>query len=162
METYFHLSQALLAPGSVIENGNFGRMLDRYTPGGEFDISLLYREEVFEFIRLTKYADKPSRLLSIFLLKNLEEAFQYMMFNAKNHNLYEVEIIDTSKPVHEGAWCPPFPFGGSLRKYTYDYASLYWSGSILSVTTQETTVFPREIIVESPVRVLRRIPSPLP
>lgn len=157
METYFHLSVTLLSPGSIIENGNFGRMLDAYLPNGKFDISLLYREEVIEFVRRTEYADKPSRFKSIFLLKNIEEAQQYMMFNAQFHNMYEVEIVDPSKPLHEGPWCPEFPFGGALRKYAYDYASVYWKGEIHSVTIQGVQVFPREIIVESPVRVLKRV-----
>ena len=157
MGTYFHLSVALLSPGSIIENGNSGRMLESYLPNGKFDISLLYREEVLEFVRRTEYVDKPSRFKSIFLLKNMEEAKQYMMSNAQFHNMYEVEIVDSSKPLHEGIWCPDFPVGGALRKYAYDYASVYWKGEIRPLTIQGVPVFPREIIVESPVRVLRRV-----
>lgn len=71
METFFHLSEALLSPGSIIENGNFGRMLNRYLPNGRYDLTILYREEVFELVRSRDYADKPSRFKSIFLLKNM-------------------------------------------------------------------------------------------
>ena len=157
METFFHLSLALLSPGSIIENGNFGRMLNRYLPNGRFDLALLYREEVFELVRRRDYSDKPSRFKSIFLLKNMKEALQYMEYNAPDHNMYEVEIVDTSKPLHEGPWTPVFPFGGALRKYASDFASVYWQGKILPVKLERGLVFPREVIVESPVKVLRRV-----
>lgn len=80
-----------------------------------------------------------------------------MKYNAPDHNLYEVEIIDDSKPLHEGPWNPVFPLGGALRKYAYEFASEYWHGKILPVKLERGFVFPREVIVESPVKVLKRV-----
>ncbi|WP_150116072.1 DUF2441 domain-containing protein [Desulfovibrio fairfieldensis] len=157
--TYYHVTHPLIGAGSVIENGNFGRLLEKYMPGFG-DISTLYREEILELIRKEQYPEKPSRFNSIFLLDTLENAVIYRNFNAKNQNIYKVKVIDPEKPTHKGFWCPPFPIG-NYRQYCFEYAKIYWKGEIKRINIMNdninTPVIPVEVIVESAVRVVARI-----
>jgi hypothetical protein len=157
---YYHVTQPLLAAGSIIENGNFGRILDKYAPGFG-DVVTLYREEVLEAIRKEQFPDKPSRFHSIFLLDTLENAVCYRDHNAQHQNIYTVEIVDTDKAIHKGFWCPPFPIG-NYRHYCFEYAKRYWNGEIERISIRKnngkcTSVMPVELIIESPVKVLERI-----
>lgn len=159
---YYHVTPPLLSAGSVIENGNFGSILEKYSQGFG-DMALLYREEVFEFMRKEQYPDKPSRFKSIFLLDGIENAVAYRDFNAKNQNIYKVKIIDSSKQIHKGCWCPPFP-AGYYRQYCFDFAKMYWESKIEMINIRlndsdimPVSVLPVELIVESPVEVLERV-----
>lgn len=158
-ESYYHITQPLLATGSVIENGNFGRLLEKYNR--EFgNLEILYREEVLEFIRKEKYPAKPSRFKSIFLLDSIENAFKYKEVNAPNQNIYKVKILDSTKPTHKGFWCPNFP-PSNYRQYNFEYADKYWKSEIepinISCKDNIISVIPTEIIIESSVRILERI-----
>lgn len=157
---YYHVTSPLLSTGSIIENGNFGRLLEKYNK--EFgDISTLYREEVMESVRKDQYSHKPSRFNSVFLLDSLKNATHYRDFNARNQNIYKVKIVESQKEIHRGFWCPPFPMG-NYRQYCFEYATRYWAGSVENViinTNANTRILvsPVELIVESPIEILERL-----
>jgi hypothetical protein len=75
----FHLAPLRLAAGSVIEPGNWGRILKRYqnphaqqqTMGNGW---LMARELVYEIARLNFAPEAPSRFQSCFAVESLEAA----------------------------------------------------------------------------------------
>lgn len=58
--TLYHVSPILLGVGSIIEKGNWGRIIKKYTDKNAN--SVLFREIILEMIRSEHYPDKPSRL----------------------------------------------------------------------------------------------------
>jgi hypothetical protein len=159
MEYYYHVTHPLLHIGSIIDNGNFGRLLEKYDEHFG-DPKILYREEVLELVRKEKYPNKPSRLYSIFLCSSHSVALDYCNIYMQNSNIYKVEIIDCTKQTHSGFWCPPFP-KGYLRSYAYSFAENYWKGIIDKICIEsymgKKYITPEEIIVESPVRIIERL-----
>lgn len=92
----FHVAPIPLGVGSVIEPGNFGRLMT-LNDAGSF---AAHREAVFECIRAKNFIDKPSRLESIFCCLDEESIREYRTRFAPLGICYEVELIDLGKPVH--------------------------------------------------------------
>ena len=65
--SYFHLSGAMLEPGSLILPGNWGRVIR--SAGWRHDYSL--RELALEDARVSRYPDRPSRLDAAFIFLTL-------------------------------------------------------------------------------------------
>jgi hypothetical protein len=133
----YHLTAIKLEIGSVVQPGNWGRILRRYqrlaangTTVG--DPWILARELVFEMVRREKFENKPSRWDSAFCCTSLEEAREYQQKNdlAKLNIIYEVSPMDDQAPHHRGPlgaldWLPA---GGIFVENYEALAAIYWSG----------------------------------
>ncbi len=134
---YFHLTSIKLDIGSIINPGNWGRLIRRYqrlaannaTVG---DGWLLSRELIFEAVRLKDFADRPSRWHSAFCCLSLPDAIAYQARTdlAKFNVIYRVQLVDVEAPSHQG----PFdaldfpPPGGLFVESTENLAAFYWKG----------------------------------
>jgi hypothetical protein len=89
----FHLAPLRLGAGSIIQPGNFGRIIKRYALNNNFDGWRIARELIFE---QSRPKDKPSRLCSCFGLPTRVDCDAYRKFNDANflQVVHEVEIVD--------------------------------------------------------------------
>lgn len=148
--SYFHFAPILLAPGSVIEPGNFGRLIRLH---GEAH-NLYRREMAYEAVRCQHFDFRPSRLDCLFCFPTLEEA-QLCRANIKGYAdsiLYEVESAETEPHIAD--------MNNALQNFmlpTFDLnlIAYYWRGWQRS--PDPLAVVLREVLLRSPVTVLRRI-----
>ena len=152
MATYFHSAPLLLDVGSVIQPGNWGRILNAYRRPNNGSPWLIAREMAFETIRASKYQNLPSRLSCAFVFESLDDANQYQGQFTPWNALYEVEMTDVNAPRHRGAFnlieLPPE--GVEFLPVTVQRAEQYWSGSQIQVP---------EIITKSSLRILQMVSS---
>ena len=151
--TYLHFAPLRLAPGSVIQPGNWGRVLHRYenatvTQQLFGNAWILARELKFENVRLQNFAEKPSRFATAFccLDENGARAYQAKVDFARIQVLHRVEFVDPTRSAHAGAidmldYPPP---NTSFLDQTNARAIGYWSGNVVGAM---------EIITLSPLRV---------
>lgn len=154
---YFHFAPLRLAPGSIIQPGNWGRILRRYenaTATGQLfgNAWILARELQFELTRLKQFTAKPSRFDAAFCCVTEPEAREYQAKAdiPRITVLHRVEFVDPALPSHIGAvamldW--PLP-NTSFLENTGARAAAYWGGEIAGA---------REIITLSALRVLENI-----
>ncbi|MCF1449970.1 DUF2441 domain-containing protein [Agrobacterium vitis] len=144
----YHLAMFPLREGSIIEPGNFGRMLHLYkyaTDNGW----MVARELAFEMARLRVAPEAPSRLKACYALGSLEEARRYQDTNARFNVMIEVELSEPDAPQH---WGYMQHFDGFVQQEFMPAVSIradaYWSG----VGTGD-----RELVTASGLRVLRMV-----
>ena len=89
----YHIASAILAPGSIINPGDWGRMLRLYQVG-QADITNLLRETILENIRSQEFPDKPSRLNSSFAPPGIEAAQFFHTYHHRFGVMYRVRLID--------------------------------------------------------------------
>lgn len=98
---YYACSYPLEA-GSVVEPGNWNRILRRHTRQ-EGNPWRLVRELIFEDIRKECFPDKPSRLQAAFVSETINDLETFIGNNGRNFDLkYEVELIDPDAKSHRG------------------------------------------------------------
>jgi hypothetical protein len=118
--SYFHLSGAMLAPGSIIMPGNWGRMIRAIG----WQHSLAMREMALENAWVMSYPNRPSRLDASFVLPTLDEArnFKQRIGGFANHLLYRVTLCDPTALSHvtDSRLCAPT---GNIRN---NWADVYW------------------------------------
>jgi hypothetical protein len=136
--SYFHFTMARLAPGSVIEPGNWGRLLRKYqnapaTNGAQFGaVWVLTRELVFELERTRNFPTRPSRFCATFCFTDRANAEVYRSLNDQPHAqvLHEVEHVTPAAPSHVGyvSKCN-WPGGGQpFLDVMTNQANDYWRG----------------------------------
>ena len=149
MASYFYCGSTQLAPGSVIEPGNWGRMLGRYTREAKSNAWVLVRELKYEEVRRAHFPAKPSRLASAFLCPTQEHLKDFMAQQNRVFDLmYEVELVDPAAPLHVGDWTLPRTTGHETMAVFEAKAHQYWQGA---------TVAKPEVVTTSAVRVLKRL-----
>ena len=149
----YHFSQLRLGSGSVIEPGNFGRLLKRYVPGnpGFGNGWLLARELVFEQLRPSA---KPTRFEACYACPTREDAEKYRQYNDRNFQqvLHEVELVDPTSPQHIGGLSfLDMSDGVAFLDPVRLYATNYWSGEVGDETKG------KELITSSSLRVVRTL-----
>ena len=120
----YHFSPILLGIGSIIDKGNWGRIIKKYTDKNAN--SVLFREIILEMIRSEYYPDKPSRLDCIFLLPDIQSAWRYRNLVANWNVIYEVEI-NTALKTHLGDYQKVLPVNQPLFQNTPEFAHNYWT-----------------------------------
>lgn len=119
---YFHLAGPQLAVGSVIEPGNWGRIIRR----ASWAHNLAIREMALEHARALRFPSRPSRLDAAFVLPTREEAerFQSKEQGFNMHVLYRVTLRKPDSDIFITDWrlCTPC---GAFRN---DWPDAYWSG----------------------------------
>jgi Protein of unknown function (DUF2441) len=152
---YFHFAPLRLASGSVIQPGNWGRLLKRQQVTQHNNVGMvpwhLTRELVFETIREHGFGKLPSRLGSAFVLPTRHDADIYRSHNDQNHFhiLHEVDLVDLTAPVHRG-WMSFLDYqGGPFLEATRVQALQYWSGNKGDPEKGE------EIVTVSPLKIVK-------
>ena len=150
-QTYFHCLPALLAPGSIIEPGNWGRIIRTYLPqdGGSFGVA--FRETVLERERLAVAPHKPSRLSAVFACPTEAELTAFMTSAGRLRDVpYEVAPICEDVPLHFGDHGLPLLEQG--RPYFDAFAErarVYWLAEAPATNI--------EVLIGGPVRIIKRL-----
>ena len=152
---YFHCLPAQLAPGSIIEPGNWGRIIHAYTlvqnnPPGISPVA--YRELILELVRKLVAPKKPSRLNCVFACPTEEDLRVFM--SARNNPFdvaYEVETFDNPAIHIAGHDIPLLRFQQNDPYFSKmeDLAEEYWIGA---PPTNRL-----EVVIGGPVKVIRRL-----
>ena len=145
--TYFHCAPNILASGSILEPGNWGRVLNAYeTQNGQVQMNAV-RESLFELTRQIHTPDQPSRLNCLFALPTLEVARQFRDAHQHTNLIYEVVPLDWNAPTHFGDYeLASRPYQGRYFDQMFHQAREYW-----------TRIGPPrnpEILFSCPVRVI--------
>jgi len=160
---FFHASGMLLAPGSVVLPGNFGRIIHKLGPAH----NLYQYETALELSRVVKYPQYLSRLGCVFLWASYGD---YLAFRAQDESyfrsmvMYKVEIVDLEAPclISRMDLCRP----NVLPNYDMEWANKYWDAAIertgkeiSSMDMQPGIIGIREILCNSSVRIIESIDS---
>jgi len=149
-KTFFHATYVPLAPGSVIEPGNWGRMLNTYVRN--HNDYVLLRETIFEQVRRQDFPHLPSRLNCVFLCRTEEELRIFMSKNHINDIPYEVTLQqDDATTFATGYDLPDIPVGPPLLPTLRERATAYWRGEGVESSKRV------EVLTATPVRVVRRL-----
>lgn len=144
----YHWSNPLLAVGSVIEPGNYGRIL---TAAG-YSHNHALRESVLEHVRSIEFPNSPSRFSSTFFFETQDQAIQYANDNQFAFvNLYEVELADMNAPIVDVDHRRISPLGA----VGFEWARAYWRGD--PWPGSENPHLFRERLTTSPLRIVRRV-----
>lgn len=140
----------MLAPGSIIEPGNFGRIIRCHGTAH----NLYRREMTYEAIRQQHFPSRPSRLDCLFCFPTAEEAelCRAHINGYADSILYEVGSDEDNPHLAD--------MNNGLQNYalpTFDVnvITYYWRGWQRSSDPQ--AVILREVLLQSAVTVLRRM-----
>jgi hypothetical protein len=147
-QKYFHCGPVPLAPGSIIEPGNWGRIIRLYLPSEQATFPIAYREAVLEAARLALAPEKPSRLHCVFGLPTLDSAIVYKNKYGRLNFIYEIEPTTDAPRIHMGDYElvglePNVPY---FDQYPLR-AAAYWSDGPKDAP---------EILLDCPIRILHR------
>jgi len=149
MKKYYWLASYILSPGSIIEPGNWGRIINKYPIYSEAAKTIGLREFIFEVERLKNFSDRPSRLESLFLFENEELAKKFQKTRSFDL-IYEVEIIDETKNYFEGEMMlTNFPQNNIEISQLVMMANQYWEGN--------TNFTEKEILTLSSIKIIKKI-----
>ncbi|WP_454914161.1 DUF2441 domain-containing protein [Variovorax gossypii] len=136
--------KAVLGQGSVIQPGNWGRVIALHTNA----TPVIYRETILESVRRASFPTKPSRLTSFFALESLPEAMRYRNQHAATNLIYEVAVECDPASVHRGSYDNTQDFRPPIMQNMQMFAEQYWS----AVATEAIEVF-----CEKPATIVRRV-----
>jgi hypothetical protein len=144
-EKYYWLCSYKLEVGSVINPGNWGRIIKMYAPQNNHAQALIAtREYIFESIRLKNYPDKPSRLESIFLCKTIEDAQELHQKNRQFDLIYEIELVNDGQ-IFETDMALVNNDPNDTILAIEGKANLYWNHS---------QIIKSEILTDSPIKIV--------
>jgi hypothetical protein len=149
---FFHSCPLLLESGSVVQPGNWGRILNCYRQPNVNNGWMLAREMTYEAIRSSEFPGRPSRLSSAFIFESLEHANQYKSQFSPWNPLYEVELINPDALSHKAGF-NLIQFPGDHTEFlpvVVSCARDYWRGREITVP---------EILTKSPLKVMAMISS---
>jgi hypothetical protein len=157
-QTYFYQSTTPLAAGSIIQPGNWGRIIEQYqTPipnAPTFgNMNVVARELVFEAVRKAAFPGKPSRLEAAFCSPTFGDAERYraMTDPYQFHIVYEVELCEPTRPTHIAPVAMiDFAPGTRFLSETRRRAKAYWAGDPEGL---------QEAVTLSPLRIVAAILS---
>ena len=128
-QTYFHIAPIKVAVGTIIQPGNFGRIIrSHYPTNNTNNLVAPYREAVFEYARLALAPSKPSRLDCLFACFTLADAQAYRAANSPTGLIYEIEPNVGVGDAHIADWqLISFPTTGQFSDI-FEMARQYWTG----------------------------------
>ncbi len=173
---YYYLCSYPLREGSVVEKGNWGRILRKYPNSQLFEELLInsrisgdaiitgdqrtrtviidqkvIRELIFERIRRIEFPKVPSRLDCLFVCKTLDGAKSFKSEPGRNLDLiYEVEPTDVNSRMLETDWSWINPIIDKTIHEVEEAARNYWRGEILDPRK-------RELLWNCGVRILHKV-----
>ena len=109
MTEYFHLAGTLISNGSIIDPGNYGRIIRMH--GWAHTQAL--REMAIETARLARFPEMPSRLDCCFAFLTAAEArfYQGTVAGFGYHILYRVSLAQKNAKVHIANYKGLIPIG---------------------------------------------------
>jgi hypothetical protein len=129
MPDYYFLCPYPLRVGSIVEPGNWGRILRRYTPGNA-NLWLIVKEQVYEQIRREQFPALPSRLTSAFVCETLNDLRDFQTRTNRQFDLpYRVELVDVAAPSHRCCISQVDSQQGDTIPILEQRAMLYWAGN---------------------------------
>jgi hypothetical protein len=146
-QRYFYCYSLPLEVGSVIRPGNWGRILNAYTPQTSPNAWNLVRELAFEIVRVRSFPQKPCRLEAIFVCMSETDLSEFRVRTGRNLDLgYEVELVDPHAASHIADWTLANVQNTDDLRALVDRATLYWQGA---------NIVHRELLTVSPIRITR-------
>jgi hypothetical protein len=120
----FHLNSTVLGEGSVIQPGNWGRIIRTY---GWIHNRAIF-ETAMEYVRLTAFSHLPSRLDCAFFFDSLSEAQGYRNSDQSRQMMviYEVEVIDKAATQHR----TDYRNAGASGALDLGWINDYWAGNM--------------------------------
>lgn len=117
---FYHLLGASLAVGSIIEPGNFGRIVRALA----WQHGHAFREMALEDARLARFPHRPSRLDCAFCFITDDEArrFRTSIQGFAQHILYRVSLVDPKAASH----VTDHRFCTGQGTFRANWADIYW------------------------------------
>ena len=145
----FHFCSVLLAPGSIILPGNWGRIV-RLVGNGHPEWK---REVILERIRQAEFSHLPSRWECVFFSETLAEAEYYGAARGKTPMiLYEVELVEPNAPKHVADWKGTSPYTDGD-----EWARRYWRGDVMPGRGPAPAPLCREVLAVTALRILHQV-----
>jgi hypothetical protein len=144
----FHVAPILMRPGSVVEPGNWGRIIGLHGQAH----NLHGREMLLEQIRAAEFPHLPSRLSSCFYCPDVANADWFRRNHSVNGIVYLVAPMQTDAPSHTGYMnCLP-----PLRELADEVAARHYWRADLQVMGPDQ--FPaREVVTASSLLILQNL-----
>lgn len=126
--TYFHCAPIELGVGSIVQPGNWGRILNLYeTDNGQININAA-NECLLEWGHKLLAPAKPSRLSAVFTLPSLQDAIAFRNKHQRLSIIHEVEPTDPNANRHEGDYeIAITPYRGRYFSQMLQFPTLYWT-----------------------------------
>lgn len=158
---FYHFCPARLAPGSVIEAGNFGHLVSLYG----YRHNYFGREASIERIRILNAPAAPSRLACVFaFLSQIDAAhFKFREQSSATSYLYEVEAAAADAPILAvrmdllNRWDEQQADGISAAYWASGYRPGVDPAPVIDPSVPIRADF-YEVLIGGPVKVLRRLP----
>lgn len=127
LKTYYHVSNDILFKGLRLE-ANYGKKIQdrRFYSYNCHNHNQYLREMIWENYRIVNFADRPSRLTSIFLFDDINLALQYLKRQKKKY-IYEVRIEKEAKMLKTDMTFIDLTVGKSINEII-ELAWRYFSG----------------------------------
>jgi hypothetical protein len=147
---FFHCAPIPLRAGSVIEPGNWGRILrSSYLTGQNDGTTKIIFELAYEAMRLAVKPQAPSRLDCLFGCPTYEGAQAYKSAHGPASIIYRVSMLDDGSPTHLTSWSLWGLGNGTNLQQSEERIRSYWLGN----PTENI-----EILVGGAVSVIERLP----
>lgn len=147
-KTYFWLCSYPLAPGSVVEPGNWGRFLRLYQFNDFQRVCRLLEEEIFERVRISNYSDRPSRYKCNFLCEDYNQIVKFRDVAGRSRDLiFEVQIVERNTLLFKTDWSLIGVSQNDTLPIIEKKAHKYWQGK---------EIIDPEILTTSKIKILRR------
>lgn len=145
----YHSSPVPLGVGSIIEPGNWGRIVRTYSgASGNVPINGL-NEIALELARLAYNPGAPSRLACVFAVETVEGAASYRDMHHRAGIIYKVEPIEPEASMHVGNYQIPIAtHGDAFVGQALERFRSYW----VDMHTAQ-----REVLLSCPIRILERL-----
>jgi hypothetical protein len=126
---YYYACSYPLGSGTVVEKGNWGRILrlERIRAGDPITMQRLLRETVFEKVRLQQYPNRPSRFNCSFACPTPESVNRFVSGSRSYDLLYEVEFTDSCASQFETDWTLIKTLENVTLDQVEQVAHQYWS-----------------------------------
>ena len=150
--TYFHCAPQPLGIGSIIEPGNWGRIIRLYEPDNKVVSVQALNEACLEYARRLHAPTAPSRLDCVFALPDIDSAKNYAFRHSPRNIIYEIEPMDRNAAMHIG------DYEVSIEPHTDRYFDKIFDRGLRYWTTENPS-YP-EVLFACPIRVISQIYRP--
>lgn len=150
----YHITCIPLQKGSIIEAGNWGRIVKLYDyPLHQIAGNVLSKELILEATRRDIAPNKPSRLEAAFCCPTLDHIKHFKAANNRNTEIIYKVSIRNDYPTHYGNWNHVTPQNGNMFFSTMiKLANEYWTED-----WEHQHIETPEIVTLSPLTVIERI-----
>lgn len=153
-----YVSPMLLAPGSIIEPGNFGKNILGQNPTQGRNGWPVVRELIFDQVRFLIAPHLPSRLHCNFLFTSTAAALQgsqELATEVLSPCIYSVELTDLTAPQCMGDFDTLKTIDEKhFISSTHAVATAYWQAATANELREGCLP---ELLTASPIRILRRV-----